>query len=122
MRGSAVAPGAVMSQEGSASADGASWWLIPPTILARRDLSVHAKALVGQIVGLVSAQGCCGASNAWLGAQLGLSKHTVSQLVGRLAQKGLLDVVVKRDQTGQVTGRVIGLGPRLLAEGSGDTQ
>lgn len=104
-------------REARGPAEDAGWWMIPPTVLARRDLSLREKALVGQVIGLVSAGGCCAVSNARLGALLGITKQSASRLVAGLVQKGLLEVVVTRDESGQVIGRAIEPAVALLADG-----
>lgn len=83
------------------------WCLIPPTILARKDLSVREKLLMGRILGLIDTNGYCYASNAWLGAQLDISKHTVTHLLTSLARKGLVSIALIKDDTGQITERRI---------------
>lgn len=83
------------------------WCLIPPTVLARPDLSLREKFLMGRILGLITTTGYCYASNAWLGNQLGISKHTVTHLLTSLVRKGLLTVELMKDHNGQITERRI---------------
>lgn len=93
------------------------WCLIPPTIVARRDLSLMEKYLLGRIVGLIGSKGYCYASNAWLGAQLGAAKGTVANLLSKLGKRHLVRIEVIYTSRGEVEERRIYLSPVLLWEG-----
>jgi hypothetical protein len=96
---------------------GIGWCLIPPTIVARRDLSLMEKYLLGRIVGLIGSKGYCYASNAWLGAQLGAAKGTVANLLSKLGKRHLIRIEVIYSSRGEVEERRIYPSPALLWEG-----
>ena len=66
------------------------WVLIPPAILAAKNLCTGEKILWGRINGLVGKRGYCFATNDWLGKQLGYSPRTVEDYVRKLVNKGYI--------------------------------
>jgi len=88
-------------------ADSYGWCLIPPTIIAREDLSLREKFLVGRLLGLMTTTGYCYASNAWIGAQLDIKKDTVSHLLTSLVRKNLINVELIKNSAGQIIERRI---------------
>ncbi|MCD6422270.1 helix-turn-helix domain-containing protein [bacterium] len=83
------------------------WCLIPPTILASKELNASDKLLLGRIMGLLTEEGYCFASNAWLGKQIGLEKDTIKKKLIRLARAGFVRIEVIRDENGAVVERRI---------------
>jgi len=87
--------------------DSYGWCLIPPTILARDDLSLRQKLIMGRILGLLGPKGYCYASNNWLGKQLGIAKGTMANLLSALAKQQVVRIEVIRNDNGQVLERRI---------------
>jgi hypothetical protein len=83
------------------------WALIPPSIIAREDLSANEKLVFGRILGLTGNEGYCYASNLWLGKQIGLQPQTISVIVSKLKEKELIDVKINRDDQRKITNRLI---------------
>jgi len=83
------------------------WCLIPPTILAREDLSSSQKLLFGRIMGLLGKNGYCYASNKWLGKQIGLSAKRVANLLTDMENKGMVRRKVIRGEDNKIVERRI---------------
>lgn len=67
------------------------WVLIPPHIMARKDLTLTDKVLLGKINGLTGEKGYCWASNEWLGKQIGIEEQTVKNLLVKFAKMKLIN-------------------------------
>jgi hypothetical protein len=83
------------------------WALIPPQIIAREDISANEKIIFGRIMGLLTEDGYCFASNYWLGKQIGLKPNTISTIIGSLKNKGIIRIKLFRDDAKKITGRHI---------------
>jgi DNA-binding CsgD family transcriptional regulator len=83
------------------------WALIPPQIIAREDISANEKIIFGRIMGLLTEDGYCFASNYWLGKQIGLKPNTISTIIGSLKNKGIIRIKLFRDYAKKITGRHI---------------
>ena len=97
------------------------WCMIPPWVLARKDLSGEQKLLFGRILGLSDRHGYCWASNAWLGNELGLAPGTVSNMLSRLSELGLVKVELVRKGQKKTLRRLypLGLADHSIVEWSG---
>jgi len=87
--------------------NGHGWCLIPPYVAYRQDISATQKLVFGRIFGLTSRFGYFYAHNKWLGKQLGIRKETASKAISNLQKKGLLNVVIFKDENNQVIYRHI---------------
>lgn len=83
------------------------WCNIPPTILARKDLKLSEKVLVGRILGLIKQEGFCWAQNKWLGEAIGLAPKTVGNLLRNLENKNLIKREVIRGENNEYIDRKI---------------
>jgi len=81
------------------------WAIIPPWILADRNLSANEKLIAGRIWGLSSARGYCWASNAHLGVIMGLSPKTISKIITSLNTNGYVRVEVIRNEKYEIVQR-----------------
>lgn len=73
------------------------WVLIPIYILKRDDLSKSEKILFGRILGLMSAEGFCYATNEYLSESIGMTPDLVSRSITSLVEKKLLVRELERD-------------------------
>lgn len=85
--------------------NGIGWCLIPPEVMARKDLSANEKLIIGRVNGLRNEEGFCFASNEWLGKQIGLSEGTVSNIISLLVKKKLLRREIIRNERNEVIQR-----------------
>ncbi len=70
------------------------WCIIPPWVMADRNLTMAEKVLYGRILGLSDKHGYCYASNNWLGEQVGMDGRSVRRSVTSLQAKGYVRRVV----------------------------
>lgn len=91
----------------SAQKSSIGWCLIPASIMAREDLTLSEKVILGRILGLTDKDGYCTASNKWLGKQIGLKQGTVSNIISKLSKKGLLSVKLIRSKDNRIKERRI---------------
>lgn len=79
--------------------------VVPPHILADKNLLLQEKMLFGLINGLTTKHGYCFATNGYLGDQIGLSDGRVSKHISKLEKKGYLRLEItkikKEERTGQ---------------------
>lgn len=85
----------------------ASWCLIPPGILCRRDLLQSEKILIGRIIGLTNERGYCYASNTYLGEQIGITKGSAANMIMDLHKRGFLKIDLIRNENHHITERRI---------------
>jgi hypothetical protein len=83
------------------------WILIPPSIAARNDLTSTDKLLLGKINGLTGIKGYCFASNEWLGQQIGLKSHSVSELLTKFEEMKLISRDTVRNDKNEIIERKI---------------
>lgn len=72
--------------------------MIPPSVLCRQDLSPVQKILLGRIIGLLTADGYCYASNRWLGEQIGIAKQTTANILSDLQKKNYIKIEQIKDE------------------------
>jgi hypothetical protein len=97
------------------------WGLIPPYIMASKDLKANEKLLYGRILGLTNKHGYCWASNYWLGLQIGIEEQTVANIIWSFKKKGLIETKVFRDDKNKITKRHIFV-PGFPIQGTGVPQ
>ena len=79
--------------------------LLPPRVRYDRGLRPAAKLLFAEISAMTDVTGFCWASNRYLADLLGVTKNTVSAMVGELEARGFLEIEVLRDEKNAVTER-----------------
>lgn len=78
---------------------------IPVYIMARKDLSLTEKVLMGKIIALTKKEGYCYASNEYLAIGLNLSKQRISHYLSKFVAMGILTREVVRNEKAEVTVR-----------------
>lgn len=81
---------------------------IPFKVLENKSLPANAKLLLGYIISLEKG-GKCYASNRHFAEVLGVGKIRISQLIKMLVDAKLISVKIKRNDSGQITERVLKL-------------
>ncbi|NBI82200.1 helix-turn-helix domain-containing protein [Clostridiaceae bacterium] len=81
--------------------------VLPASVRYDQRLRPNAKLLYAEITSLCNANGCCTAQNDYFSELYGVSKKTITELVGQLSASGYIKVEVIRDEKGQVLGRNI---------------
>lgn len=81
--------------------------ILPASVRYDQRLRPNAKLLYAEITSLCNANGCCTAQNDYFSELYGVSKKTITELVGQLSASGYIKVEVIRDEKGQVLGRNI---------------
>lgn len=97
------------------------WILIPPQIAGLDDLPSGAKLVFGRIFSLSQKNGYCWAFNEYIAKGTGLEKNTVATYVTLLHKKGLIKIIVQRNEKNTVTERKIFVGlftPPLTEQGT----
>lgn len=78
---------------------------IPAHIMERTDLRLVEKVLYGKIIGLVSKDGFCYASNDWLCNQIGVSQSYVSNSISKFVRLELLNREIIRNEKKEIIQR-----------------
>jgi len=81
------------------------WCNIPPHMMARKDFTHAQKMLFGKILGLITKDGYCFASNEWLGEELNLRPKAVSNTISRLVSLGFLRRELLRNEKKEIIQR-----------------
>jgi len=72
-----------------------------------KELRANAKLLYAEITSMTDVTGYCWASNRYLAALFGMSKRSVSELLGQLSERGYIEIDVIRDEQNAVQERRI---------------
>lgn len=83
------------------------WAVLPARVRYDEELRPNAKLIYAEITALADSTGFCWATNKYLSELFGLSKKTVSDLIGTLEKKGYIQIEVVRDEKGAVSDRKI---------------
>lgn len=83
------------------------WAVLPARVRYDEELRPNAKLIYAEITALADSTGFCWATNKYLSDLFGLSKKTVSDLIGTLEKKGYIQIEVVRDEKGAVSDRKI---------------
>lgn len=83
------------------------WAVLPARVRYDEELRPNAKLIYAEITALADSTGFCWATNKYLSELFGLSKKTVSDLIGTLEKKGYIQTEVVRDEKGAVSDRKI---------------
>lgn len=78
---------------------------IPAHIMAREDLSLKEKALVGKIIGLTKNDGYCTATNNWLAEQMGVTQDWVSHAITKFVRLSIFQRTLQHGNSGEITKR-----------------
>lgn len=81
--------------------------LLPPRVRYDKELPASAKLLYAEISAMSDVTGFCWASNRYLGALMGLSKRSVSDLVAKLQDQDYIQILVIKSEAGAVEERRI---------------
>ena len=79
--------------------------LLPPAVRYDKDLGSTAKLLYAEISAMSDVTGFCWASNRYLGALLGLTKRTVTELLTQLEDRGYIMIEILRNEKNEITER-----------------
>lgn len=79
--------------------------ILPPRVRYDKGLRPNAKLLYAEISAMADVTGFCWASNRYLAALFGVSKGTVTELLGQLAERGYIEIEVLRDEKNAVQER-----------------
>lgn len=79
--------------------------ILPPRVRYDKSLRPNAKLLYAEISAMADVTGFCWASNRYLAALFGVSKGTVTELLGQLAERGYIEIEVLRDDKNAVQER-----------------
>ena len=79
--------------------------ILPPRVRYDKALRPNAKLLYAEISAMADVTGFCWASNRYLAALFGVSKGTVTELLGQLAERGYIEIEVLRDDKNAVQER-----------------
>ena len=79
--------------------------ILPPRVRYDKELPPNAKLLYAEISAMADVTGFCWASNRYLAALFGVSKGTVTELLGQLAERGYIEIEVLRDDKNAVQER-----------------
>ena len=91
--------------------------VIPADVRYDDQLPANAKLLYGEISALVGKDGFCYAGNDYFQQLYGLSERTVRGLIGKLQERGYLQVELEKDgKTGQVIRRKLWLKESMADE------
>ena len=82
---------------------------MPRSVLVDNDLSENEKKVLSNIINVIGAGGVYRFHNSWIADYLQCHKNSVSRIITRLKNKGIIDVDIVRDSKGQVVKRVITL-------------
>ncbi len=94
----------------------AYWAVLPAKVRYDEELRPNAKLLYAEITALADVKGYCWASNDYLATLYGLSKKTISDLIGTLVKKGYLSVSVIKNELGEIVERRITVDKPHFAE------
>lgn len=83
--------------------------VIPADVRYDKTLRPNAKLLYAEIAALSVRDGCCEAQNDYFSKLYGLTRKTISELIGQLAAAGYIKVEILRDSRNQVCGRKLWL-------------
>ena len=70
------------------------WAVLPARVRYDEELRPNAKLIYAEITALADSTGFCWATNKYLSELFGLSKKTVSDLIGTLEKKGYIQIEV----------------------------
>lgn len=79
--------------------------LLPPRVRYDQTLRSTAKLLYAEISAMADVTGFCWASNRYLAELFGVTKGTVSELLGQLEARGYIEIQVLRDEKNAVEER-----------------
>ncbi|MBQ2619505.1 MAG: helix-turn-helix domain-containing protein [Oscillospiraceae bacterium] len=79
--------------------------LLPPRVRYDQTLRPTAKLLYAEISAMADVTGFCWASNRYLAALFGVTKNTVTELLGQLSDAGYIEIEVLRDEKNAVQER-----------------
>lgn len=79
--------------------------ILPPRVRYDKELRSTAKLLYAEISAMADVTGFCWASNRYLAALFGVSKGTITELLGQLAARGYVEIEVLRDEKNAVSER-----------------
>lgn len=85
--------------------------IIPANVRYDKGLRDKAKLLYGEITALCNKEGYCWASNKYFADLYGVSKTTISTLIKELADRGYINLNIKRNQKNEIEYRQIFVTP-----------
>ena len=85
--------------------------VIPANIRYDSSLRDKAKLLYGEITALCNKEGFCWASNKYFADLYGVSKTTISTLIKELADRGYINILIKRNKKNEIECRQIFITP-----------
>jgi len=83
--------------------------ITPASVRYDKGLSMSEIVMYGEITALANKTGFCSASNHYFAKLYSVSKETVSRWISNLQKRGHIEVVIKRNEKGQITKRSIGI-------------
>ena len=79
--------------------------VLPPRVRYDQGLRPNAKLLYAEISAMADVTGFCWASNRYLAALFGVSKGTITELLGQLQAGGYIEIQILRDEQNAVQER-----------------